>query len=131
VSVLAHWPGTAHPAPEWFAVLASSVAVAFLAIGATVCAFGVKELEGRWSFAALVPGVNLFVASALVNRRLGLRPTWRILSEIVLLVVFVASSRANPWLCVGPVIVTYLELTWFSALIDRLGAGISPGRRAL
>jgi hypothetical protein len=131
VSVLAHWPGTAHPAPEWFAIVASNVAVAFLAVGSTVCAFGVKELEGRWSFAAFVPGVNLFAASALVNRRLGMRPTWRIMSEIVLLVVFVVSSRDNPWLCIGPVIVTYLELTWFSALIDRLGARPREGRRAI
>jgi hypothetical protein len=121
VSVLAHWPGTAHPAPEWFALVASNAAVALLAVGTTVCAFGVKELEGRWSLAAFLPGMNLFVASALVNRRLGMRPTWRIISEIVLLVVFTVSSRDDLWLCIGPVIVAYLELTWFSALIDRLG----------
>jgi hypothetical protein len=75
--------------------------------------------------------MNLFVASALVNRRLGMRPTWRILSEIVLLVVFAVSSRNDLWLCIGPVIVAYLELTWFSALIDRLGARpAADGRRA-
>jgi len=131
VSVLAHWPGTAHPAPEWFAIVACSAAVALLALGTTVCAFGVKELEGRWSLAAFLPGMNLFVASALVNRRLGMRPTWRILSEIVLLVVFAVSSRNDLWLCIGPVIVAYLELTWFSALIDRLGARpAADGRRA-
>jgi Protein of unknown function (DUF2510) len=122
VSVLAHWPGTEHPAPEWFAILATCAAAALLALGTTVCAFGVKELEGRWSLAAFVPGMNLFVASALVNRRLGMRPTWRIISEIVLLVVFAFSSRDELWLCAGPVIVAYLELTWFSALLDRLGA---------
>jgi peptidoglycan/LPS O-acetylase OafA/YrhL len=121
ISVLAHWPGTAHPAPEWFAIVATIAAAILLALGTAVCAFGVKELEGHWSFAAFLPGMNLFVASALVNRRLGMRPTWRILSEIVLLVVFAVSSRDDLWLCIGPVIVTYLELTWFSALIDRLG----------
>ncbi len=126
VSVLAHWPGTAHPAPQWFALVASNVAVALLAVGTTVCAFGVKELEGRWSWAAFLPGMNLFVASALVNRRLGTRPTWRIISEIVLLVVFAVSSRDDLWLCIGPVIVAYLELTWFSALIERLGVR-TPG----
>jgi hypothetical protein len=120
VSVLAHWPGTAHPTPEWFAIVASTVAVAFLAVGTAACAFGVKELEGRWSLAAFAPGVNLFIASALVNRRLGIRPAWRIISELALLVVFVLSSRDDLWLCVGPVIVAYLESTWFSALIDRL-----------
>jgi hypothetical protein len=130
VSVLAHWPGTAHPAPEWFAIVASNAAVALLAVGTTVCAFGVKELEGRWSLAAFLPGMNLFVASALVNRRLGMRPTWRIISEIVLLVVFAVSSRDDLWLCIGPVIVAYLELTWFSALIERLGVrATGSGRR--
>jgi hypothetical protein len=125
VSVLAHWPGTAHPTPEWFAIVASGVAVAFLAAGTAACAFGVKELEGRWSLAAFAPGVNLFIASALVNRRLGIRPAWRILSELALLVVFVASSRDDLWLCVGPVIVAYLESTWFSALIERLSGRTS------
>lgn len=121
VGVLAHWPGTAHPAPEWFVVAATAAAAGLLALGSTVCAIGVRELEGHWSLGAFLPGMNLFVASALVNRRLGLRPTWRIISEIVLLVVFASSSRDDLWLCVGPVIVAYLELTWFSALIDRLG----------
>jgi hypothetical protein len=123
VSVLAHWPGTAHPAPEWFAVVATAAAAVLLALGTAVCAFGVKELEGHWSLAAFLPGMNLFVASALVNRRLGMRPTWRIITEIVLLALFAASSRDDLWLCIGPVIVAYLELTWFSALIDRLGLG--------
>jgi hypothetical protein len=125
VSVLAHWPGTLHPTPEWFAIVASNVAVALLVVGTAACAFGVKELEGRWSLAAFAPGLNLFIASALVNRRLGIRPAWRIISELALLVVFVASSRDDLWLCVGPVIVAYLESTWFSALIDRLGGRAS------
>jgi hypothetical protein len=129
VSALAHWPGTAHPAPEWFAVVASIAAAALLATGTTVCAFGVKELEGRWSPAAFLPGMNLFVASALVNRRLGIRPTWRIISEIVVLVVFAVLSRDDLWLCIGPVIVAYLELTWFSALIDRLDTPPTVDRR--
>ena len=121
VSVLAHWPGTTHPETQWFAYVASNVAVALLAVGATTCAFGVRELEGRWSLAAVTPGLNLFYASALVNGRLGLRPNWRILSEVVLLVAFVISARQDLWFALAPAIVAYLELTWFSALIDRLG----------
>jgi hypothetical protein len=120
VSVLAHWPGTAHPTPEWFAVVATGVACALLIVGSVVCAFGVKELEGRWSLEALIPGVNLFVASALVTRRLGSRRMWRIVSEMILLGIFVASSRNDLWLCIGPVIVAYIESTWFNALIERL-----------
>ena len=123
VSVLAHWPGTTHPEPQWFADVASNVAVALLAVGVSTCAFGVRELEGRWTLAALVPGLNLFYASALVNRRLGLRPNWRIVSELVLLVAFVVSARQELWFALAPAIVAYLELTWFSALIDRLGVG--------
>jgi hypothetical protein len=120
VSVLAHWPGTAHPTPEWFAVAATGVACALLIVGSVVCAFGVKELEGRWSLEALIPGVNLFIASALVTRRLGSRRVWRIVSELILLAFFVVSSRSDLWLCIGPVIVAYIESTWFNALIEQL-----------
>ena len=120
VSVLAHWPGTAHPAPQWFAIAASAAAGILLLVGSVVCAFGVRELEGRWSPEALIPGVNLFVASALVTRRLGNRRMWRILSELFLLALFIASSRNDLWLCTGPVIVAYVESTWFSAIIDQL-----------
>ncbi len=127
VSVLSHWPGTAHPAPEWFAVVAASVAGLFLLVGSVVCAFGVKELEGHWSPEALIPGVNLFVASALVTRRLGSRRIWRIASEMILLAIFVVSSRSDLWLCIGPVIVAYIESTWFSALIEQLSGASSTG----
>lgn len=120
VSVLAHWPGTSRPVPEWFALAATSAASVLLLIGSVVCAFAVKELEGHWSPEAFIPGVNLFVASALVTRRLGVRRTWRIGSEVILLAVFAVSSRNEIWLCVGPVIVAYIESTWFNALIDQL-----------
>jgi hypothetical protein len=120
VSALAHWPGTAHPAPLWFAVLASNVAVALLLVGSVACAFGVKELEGHWSPVAFLPGANLFVASALVTQRLGKSKVWRIVSEVMLLVIFAVASRDDLWLCLGPVIVAYVETSWFGALIDQL-----------
>jgi len=120
VSVLAHWPGTAHPAPWWFAYVASYVAVALLLVGSVVCAFGVKELRGRWTPEAFVPGVNLFVASFLVTRRLGRTKVWRVVSEIVLLVLFAAAAHDDLWLCVGPVMVAYVESSWFSASIEQL-----------
>jgi hypothetical protein len=131
VSVLAHWPGTAHPTPEWFAVVATGVASLLLVVGSVVCAFGVKELEGRWSLEAVIPGVNLFVASVLVTRRLGSRRMWRIASEVILLAIFVVSSRDDLWLCVGPVIVAYIESTWFNALIERLSGPSIDDERAL
>jgi hypothetical protein len=118
--VLAHWPGTAHPTPEWFALAGSDVAIALMLVGAVVCAFGVKELKGRWTLEAFLPGVNLFIASALVTRRLGRMKLWRIVSEIVLLVLFGFSSRDSLWLFVGPTIVAYVETTWFGAIVDQL-----------
>jgi hypothetical protein len=120
VSVLAHWTGTAHPAPRWFLLIALDVAVALLIIGSVVCAFAVKELKGRWSLEAFLPGVNLFFASALVARRLGRNQSWRVLSEVILLVLFVISLHADPWLAIGPMIVAYIETSWFGALIDQL-----------
>jgi hypothetical protein len=50
VSVLAHWTGTTHPEPQWFADVASNVAVALLAVGVTTCAFGeslLRECSGE------------------------------------------------------------------------------------
>jgi hypothetical protein len=129
VSVLAHWPGTAHPAPMWFAVAASSAAVALLLVGSVVCAFGVRELEGHWSPVAFLPGANLFVASALVTHRLGRHQVWRITSEVILLVIFAVASRNDLWLCLGPMIVAYVETTWLGALIDQLN-GPSPAEDA-
>jgi len=120
VGALAHWTGTAQPAPRWFLLGALDVAVALLAVGSVVCAFGVKELKGRWSLEALVPGVNLFFASALVAKRLGRNQSWRVLSEVILLVLFVLSLHTNLWLAIGPVIVAYIETTWFGALVDQL-----------
>ncbi len=125
VSALAHWPGTSSPTPRWFALVASDVGVALLLVGSVVCAFGVRELDGRWSLAALLPGVNLFVASALVTRRLGRLQAWRIVAEVILLVTFAAASRFDVWLCLGPVIVAYVETSWLGALIDQL-TGPSP-----
>jgi Protein of unknown function (DUF2510) len=120
VSVLTHWPGSSHPAPWWFAITASNVAVALLLVGTVVCAFGVKELEGHWSPVAFLPGANLFVASALVTQRLGRTKLWRIASEVMLLVIFAAAARDDLWLCLGPMIVAYVETSWFGALIDQL-----------
>ena len=74
--------------------MASDVGVALLLVGSVVCAFGVRELDGRWSLAALLPGVNLFVASALVTRRLGRLQAWRIVAEVILLVTFAVGAHA-------------------------------------
>jgi hypothetical protein len=66
------------------------------------------------------------VASALVTHRLGRHQVWRIASEVILLAIFAAASRNDLWLCLGPMIVAYVETTWFGALIDQLN-GPAPG----
>jgi hypothetical protein len=120
VGVLAHWPATAHPVPWWFALAASNVAVALLVVGSVVCAFGVRELNGRWSVEAFIPGFNLFVASFLATRRLGRTRLWRVVFEVGLLTLFTVAAHDDLWLCVGPIVVAYVETSWFSALIDLL-----------
>jgi hypothetical protein len=120
VSVLAHWPGTAHPTPEWFAQVASSTTVAMLAIGSLVCAFGARELRGHWSIDAFIPGVNFLLVSALVAQRLGRQSFVRNVADVVLLTAFAASSHADVWLGLAPMIVAFTQTLWVSALLDQL-----------
>jgi hypothetical protein len=120
VSVLAHWPGTAHPVAEWFAVGACNVAVALVLIGSACFAFAARELEGRWTFWALVPGVNLFAVNAVVTKRLGGHPLRRVGAEAVLMLIFVAQFHANVWLCIAPAVVAVGESQWITTLIDHL-----------
>jgi hypothetical protein len=48
------------------------------------------------------------------------------------LALFVVSSGNDLWLCIGPVVVAYIESTWFSALIDQLsGPSSTDDERAL
>jgi hypothetical protein len=97
VSVLAHWPGTAHPVSEWFAVSASNVAVALVLIG-----------------------------SACFTQRLGGRPLRRVGAEVVLMALFIAQFHADTWLCVAPVIVAAGQSQWVTTLIDHLLTSSSP-----
>ena len=66
VSVQAHWPGSAKPVSETFAVTVANVAVALVLFGSVCFAFAAHELEGRWTWWAFVPVVNLF---AVLSRR--------------------------------------------------------------
>lgn len=129
VSVLAHWPGTADPTPEWFALVASNTAVALLALGSGVCAVGVRELRGHWSIDAFIPGVNFLVVSALVAQRLGRQSFVRNFAEVLLLTAFAASSHVDVWLGFAPMIVAFAQSMWMSALIDQLN-GPSPADEA-
>jgi hypothetical protein len=126
VSVLAHWPGTAHPESKWFAVTACNVAVALLVIGTACFAFAARELEGHWTPWAFIPGVNLFAVNVIVTRRLGGQPLRRVGAEVVLMALFVAQFHAEIWLCVAPVIVAVGESQWIATLIEHLLTSSSP-----
>jgi Protein of unknown function (DUF2510) len=130
VSVLAHWPGTAHPVSEWFAVAACNVAVALILVGSACFAFAARELEGHWTPSAFIPGVNLVVVNAIVTRRLGGQPLRRVGAEVVLMVLFVAQFHAEVWLCVAPVIVAVGESQWIATLIDHLLSSSKPSTPA-
>jgi hypothetical protein len=130
VSVLAHWPGTAHPVSEWFAVAASNVAVALILVGSACFAFAARELEGHWTPWALIPGVNLIAVNTVVTRRLGGQPLRRVGAEVVLMVLFVAQFHAEVWLCVAPVIVAVGESRWIATLIEHLLSSSKPSTPA-
>ena len=121
VGALAHWPGTSHPAPRWFALSASDLAVALL-IGATVLyGAAARTLRGRPVLAAL-PGVNVLYVGALIAQRLygpsvGRR---RVVGEAILLALFVARGHAQPWLVVAPAFVAVEHASSLSALEERL-----------
>ena len=130
VSVLAHWPGTAHPVSEWFAVAACNVAVALVLVGLACFPFAARELEGRWTLWAFIPGVNLFCVNAIVTTRLGGKPLRRVGAEAILMVLFVAQFHAEAWLCVAPAIVAVGESQWITTLIDHLLISSSPSSPA-
>ena len=120
VGVLAHWPGSAHPASRAFSLVALDAGLALVALGSASFAVAARELEGRWSPWAVVPGVNLMWVNALVTRRLGGRPVRRVLSETVLLVLFATQFHVQPWLGVAPMVVAFGQAQWTSTLIDQL-----------
>ena len=105
-STLAHWPGTAAPAPAWFATTASDVAVALLVLASVLYALAARALGGAL-LPAVIPGLNVLYASALVVTRLaGPRvAARRVLAHAVALGLFVAAGHAAPWLAVAPALV--------------------------
>ncbi len=121
VNVLAHWPGTAKPTPFWFASTALELGIGLLLIGSLCFSFAARQLEGHWTIEAFLPGINVLVVSGLVTQRLGGRsPLWRVLTETILLALFIGQSHTELWLGVAPALVTLDHMRWTSALVDRL-----------
>jgi hypothetical protein len=119
VSVLAHWPGTAHPSPTWFAFAASDLAIGLLTLGSVLYALGARALLGRWTPAAVVPGLNVMFVSGLLGEALeGRWPTRRVVSEAIILTLFVAEAHAQAWLAMAPVLVGLTHLSALNAVGD-------------
>jgi hypothetical protein len=132
VNVLGHWPGTANPAPVWFATSALTVGIGLLVIGSVCFSLAARELEGHWTLEGVIPGINMLVVSGLVTQRLGGRsPAWRVGTEVVLLAVFISQSHSELWLGVAPALVTLDHMRWTTALLDRLtGSRVTVSRTA-
>lgn len=120
VSVQAHWPGSARPVSETFAVTLSNVAVALVLFGSVCFAFAARELQGRWTWWAYVPVINLFAVLSVVTRRLGGRPLQRVGADVFLMGLFVVQFHNEMWLCIAPVILAVGESRWVAALIEKL-----------
>ncbi len=124
VSILAHWPGTAHPSPTWFALAASDLAIGLLTLGSVLYALGARALLGRWTPAAFVPGLNVLFVSGLLGEALeGRWPTRRVVAEAIILTLFVAEAHAQAWLAIAPVLVGLTHLGALDALDARSPSG--------
>lgn len=131
VSVLAHWPGTRHPTPLWFAESASDLGLGLLVVGSVLFAFALRELVGRWTPLAFIPAVNIFAVEALVSQRLNARSaSRRVLADVVLLALFIVEAHSAPWLAVALVVVALGQLQWTAALVDELCPPGEPVRAA-
>ena len=120
VSVVAHWPGTAHPTPQWFALTAIDVGIALVLVGTALFAVAAKELVGAWTPWAFLPGINLLVVNGLVTKRLGAKPVRRVASEAVLMALFISQFHAEPWLAIAPVVVAVGQSQWTATLMENL-----------
>lgn len=121
VGIHSHWPGTTSSAPAWFASVSTSAAIALLVIGSASFSVAARELQGRWTFEAFVPGVNVMLVSAIVIRRLEHRSPLRQISvEILVLGLCVLDSRAQPWLGILIALVAYRHMWQTSTLVDQL-----------
>jgi hypothetical protein len=130
VSFLAHWPGTAHPTSLVVAMTGFDAGLALLIIGSVSYAVCVRELIGRWTLVALVPGVNVVAASGLVQQRLVDRfMVRRMVSEAALLALFAVQGHAQPWLGIVPAYVALNHLLSVQTLSSRLAgaATTAPG----
>ncbi len=129
VSALAHWPGTASPTPQWFALLASELATALLVFSSVLYALSARSLGGRLVLAA-VPVLNVFYLSVLVESRLRgpVVARRRVPGQVVLIVLFIVASHVQPWLAVAPAFVAFEQARNLGELQERLSGSLGDGR---
>lgn len=120
-STLAHWPGTYAPVPLWLAETAVDTGFALLIVGTALFALALRELDGHWSVAALMPGYNVLATSGRVIQRIaGKAVKRRVMTHFLLLALYVTQSHSQPWLGVALVIVAADQMQWVQALVDQL-----------
>lgn len=121
VSILAHWPGTHQPTPFWFAETASDIGVGLIVVGSVLFALALRELQGRWSAFAFIPGVNIFAVEAIVTSRLSAKSaSARVIADVVLLALFIVGAHSESWLALALGLVALGQLQWTAALLDEL-----------
>jgi hypothetical protein len=120
-STLAHWPGTHAPMPLWSAETSIDTGLALLCAATALFALALRELDGKWSIRACVPGLNAVLASSHIIRRVaGKNTRGRIGSQVLLTALYVTQSHAQPWLGLALVVAALDQMQWIQALIDQL-----------
>jgi hypothetical protein len=121
VGIVAHWPGHAHPESPRVASAALGAAIGLVMIGSISFATSVRALRGRWSLDAVIPVLNTFAASWWMSRRLGaVNPGFRLFTDAVITVGFVALSPSQPWVGVALASVAFTQLARTYMLIDAM-----------
>lgn len=127
VSLVAHWPGHAHPVSPRFASATLGAALGLTLIGAVSFGVCVRALRGRWTLDALIPLANTFAAAYWISRRLGLtRPQARLFTDALITLGFVLLCARQPWVGVALAGVAFSQLARAFVLIDRLSAPRAP-----
>ncbi|MHB1209948.1 MAG: hypothetical protein ACYC1I_09620 [Acidimicrobiales bacterium] len=127
-STLAHWPGSHAPMPLWLAETSIDTGLALLTAGTALFALGLRELDGKWGVAAFIPGYNVVATSERIIQRVsGKSGGRRVVSQVLLVALYVTQSHRQPWLGVALVVAAADQMQWIQALLDQF-AGTASAR---
>ncbi|MGC8510920.1 MAG: hypothetical protein ACP5PB_08640 [Acidimicrobiales bacterium] len=103
VSILTHWPGSAHPLDANSALVGLDVALALVTWGAAATAVALRALRGRWGLVAVVPGLNTLALRATLARERDAASAPRLaLTQGMAIALFTALAHTAPWLAILP-----------------------------